>query len=221
MKYLNVDKMHGNELVSVIIPVYNQEKYLEKCINSILSQTWNNLEIILVDDGSTDGSVKICDKIAESDKRVKAIHKSNEGLSTARVTGLKESCGEWILFVDDDDLISIYLVEILLSFTKSGYIDIVAGGRLDTIDAESFVAELNRKVPEKITFSVDNGKNICKKISSDQQKTIITPMWGKLYRREFLLSVDIEKYRYICPTIYFEDVLMTPIIYCQAKRFVL
>ena len=85
-------------LFSVIIPVYNTEKYLERCIDSVISQTYGNYEIILVDDGSTDTSPKICDDHRESDSRIRVIHKSNGGLSDARNTGLETAKGDWILF---------------------------------------------------------------------------------------------------------------------------
>lgn len=94
-----------NELISVIIPVYNVEKYLEKCVDSVKKQTYDNIEIILVDDGSTDKSGEICDIIANGDNRVKVIHKKNGGLSDARNAGIKIANGELIGFVDSDDYI--------------------------------------------------------------------------------------------------------------------
>ena len=94
--------MYGN-LVSVIVPIYNVEKYLEKCIESIVNQTYKNLEIILVDDGSPDNCPAICDEWAQKDSRIKVIHKKNGGLSSARNAGLEVSNGEYISFVDSDD----------------------------------------------------------------------------------------------------------------------
>lgn len=88
---------------SVVVPVYNAEKYLEKCIDSVLSQSFDNLELILVDDGSTDGSGHICDRFAALDKRVKVIQQKNQGHITARMNGAKAACGEYILFLDSDD----------------------------------------------------------------------------------------------------------------------
>ena len=129
---MNHNNKSINELVSVIIPVYNERQYLQKCIFSICNQTIKNLEIILVDDGSTDGTSTDCDEIAKTDKRIKVIHKSNEGLSAARITGLKAAKGTWITFVDDDDVISRFLIEALLSFKEQKDVDIIAGGRLDT-----------------------------------------------------------------------------------------
>ncbi len=89
--------------ISIIVPVYNVEKYLKECIESILSQTYKNIEIILIDDGSTDNSGKICDEYLKKDSRVKVIHKENGGLSDARNTGIEIASGKYIGFVDSDD----------------------------------------------------------------------------------------------------------------------
>src|SRR5688572_14059839 len=89
--------------ISIIVPVYNLEDFLPNCIDSLINQSFNDIEIILVNDGSKDNSPKICDEYAESDKRIKVIHKKNEGVSIARNTGLKAAIGEYIVFVDGDD----------------------------------------------------------------------------------------------------------------------
>ena len=107
--------MHNAPLVSIIIPVYNVELYLARCIDSILVQTYSNIEVILVDDGSKDSSGDICDTYAKKDSRIKCIHKKNEGVSKARQTGLLNSSGYWILFVDSDDEIPNNSIETLVS----------------------------------------------------------------------------------------------------------
>ena len=89
-----------NELISVIVPIYNVEKYLHQCLKSIINQTYKNLEIILVDDGSPDNCPKICDEYSRKDKRIKVIHKENGGLSSARNAGLDVVTGEYISFID-------------------------------------------------------------------------------------------------------------------------
>ncbi len=101
------------ELISVIVPVYNVEKYVDKCIESIINQTYKNLEIILVDDGSTDNSGKICDEYAKADSRVVVMHKNNGGLSDARNTGINEAKGRYITFVDSDDYIDVNMIELM------------------------------------------------------------------------------------------------------------
>lgn len=102
-------------LISVIVPVYNVEPYLARCIDSILSQTFTDFELILVDDGSPDNCGKICDEYAQKDNRIQVIHKENGGLSSARNAGIAISRGEWIHFVDSDDLIHPQMLEILYS----------------------------------------------------------------------------------------------------------
>lgn len=100
-----------SELVSVIVPIYNVEQYLDKCVESILSQTYSHFELILVDDGSTDHSRVICDEWKKRDDRVRVIHKENGGLSDARNVGIDASNGDWLLFVDGDDFISANAIE--------------------------------------------------------------------------------------------------------------
>lgn len=102
-----------NKLVSVIVPVYNVEKYLKECLQSLLNQTYYNLEIILVNDGSTDSSSSICDEYANKDSRIIVIHKENGGLSSARNAGLNKSTGDYVFFLDSDDLLQNNAIELL------------------------------------------------------------------------------------------------------------
>ena len=110
--------MNNCELVSIIVPVYNVEKYLNRCIDSILDQTYRNVEIIVVDDGSTDASGEICEQYNAIDGRIKVIHKENGGLSDARNAGLREAQGTYVAFIDSDDCIHTEFVERLLSLCK-------------------------------------------------------------------------------------------------------
>ena len=103
----------NSPLVSVIVPVYNVAPYLEQCLDSIVNQTYRNLEIILVDDGSTDESGAICDRYAEQDSRIQVVHKENGGQSSARNVALDMMTGEWVLFVDSDDWIELNTLELL------------------------------------------------------------------------------------------------------------
>ena len=114
------------EIISVIVPVYNVQKYLRRCIDSILNQTYRNLEIILVDDGSSDESGAICDNYASEDNRIKVIHKSNGGLSSARNAGILESTGNYICFVDSDDWLDERYVEVLYKLINTHQADISA-----------------------------------------------------------------------------------------------
>lgn len=112
------------ERISVIVPVYQAAGYLEKCVNSIRRQTYQNLEIILVDDGATDGSARLCDKLAEEDARIVVIHKKNEGVSAARNAGIAEASGEYICFCDADDYIEKDMYEYLLNLLESYCADV-------------------------------------------------------------------------------------------------
>ena len=103
--------MKEEKLISVIIPVYNVEKYLRRCIDSVINQTYKNLEIIIVDDGSTDNSSNICDEYTNKDSRVKVVHKENGGLSSARNVGIELAKGDLIAFVDSDDYIELEMYE--------------------------------------------------------------------------------------------------------------
>ena len=115
-------------LLSVIVPVYNVEKYLEKCVESILNQTYSNLEVILVNDGSKDTSGSICDALAQKDPRVLVIHQENGGLSSARNMGIEAATGEYITFVDSDDWIEPDGYEHLMDLMHRNQVNLVCGG---------------------------------------------------------------------------------------------
>ena len=117
-------KNDDNPLISIIVPVYNVEKYLQKCIESIINQTYTNIEIILVDDGSNDKCPKICDEYLKKDNRISAFHKKNGGLSDARNYGIKEAKGEYISFVDSDDFVDNNYIEEMYKIIKEDDSDI-------------------------------------------------------------------------------------------------
>lgn len=117
--------MDKEDLISVVIPVYNVGLYLERCLNSVVYQTYTNLEIVLIDDGSTDESGLICDEWAQKDNRIKVIHKKNGGLSDARNYGIKEAHGDYLMFVDSDDAIALSMIQILHDVANRSCADIV------------------------------------------------------------------------------------------------
>ena len=119
--------MSDKPLISVIVPVYKAERYLPRCIESILKQTYTNFELILVDDGTTDRSGIICDRYAEKDSRIRVIHKENGGVSTARNVGIDAAKGKWITFVDSDDWVSDNCLQILIDPTFEYEYDFVIG----------------------------------------------------------------------------------------------
>lgn len=198
--------------VSIIVPVYNEEFYLYDCVNSIINQTYRNLDIILVDDGSKENVARDCDLLAQKDGRIKVIHKENHGLSAARLSGIDIAVGDYIMFVDNDDIIAENTVEILLNSAFDA--DIVVGRSIDLVNVSEFSS--NNKTTADYTLLT--GKEVCEWMAVDREKKIITPLWGKLYSRDYISKIDLRKYEEICPTIYFEDVLMTPILYRMAEK---
>lgn len=203
-------------MISIIIPVYNERRYLRDCVLSAHNQDIDDFEIILVDDGSNNGAEEDCDNLQKELKdRVRVIHKSNAGLSAARITGVENAKGDWILFMDHDDILSPYALNDFLKYTNRPDIDIIAGGRINLKNPETYV--WNNEREHDLIIKV--GTDIVEDIPNDRdQKIISIPLWGKLYRSEFLRGCDLTKYRTICPTIFFEDVLMTPIIYSKARN---
>lgn len=133
--------------LSVIVPVYNTEKYLSRCISSILGQTWTDLELILIDDGSTDGSGRICDDYAAADKRVKVIHKKNGGVSAARNDALKIAEGRFIGFVDSDDWIAPHTYEHAISKAMESGTEIVQFNFCNIVDGK--VREVRKRFCEE------------------------------------------------------------------------
>ncbi len=125
-----------NTLISIIVPVYNTEKYLRNCIDSLINQTYHHIEIILVDDGSTDSSGMICDEYKQKDERIRIIHKRNEGVTKARISGYDLSKGEYISFVDSDDTLMPNAIEIMCNDIKNNNVDII-------------VCQLNTKIRSK------------------------------------------------------------------------
>lgn len=130
-------------LVSIIVPVYKVEKYLDRCIKSILNQTYKNIEVILVDDGSPDGCPVMCDLYAKNDIRVSVIHKSNGGLSSARNVGILNAKGDYLLFIDSDDWVTKDMVEYMINLMLDKVADIVSVSYILTSDEKQRVTEEN------------------------------------------------------------------------------
>ncbi len=171
--------------ISVIIPIYKVEPYLCRCLDSILSQTYPHLEVILVDDGSPDGCPAICDKYAEKDPRITVIHKANGGLSDARNAGLKIASGEWISFIDSDDWIEPDMYEKLLENAKKYNAQISVGGVNDELMSDQGTTVL------KTTF---HGEEIVECLSSSEaMKRHLRGSWAawdKIYHREVFNGIS-------------------------------
>lgn len=139
-----------NPLISIVVPVYNVSKYLRKCLDSILAQAYTNWECILVDDGSTDDSGQICEDFNKIDRRFRVLHKSNQGVSAARNTGIKESTGEWLYFCDADDEMLSDGLRTLVHLTNHGE-DIVFGGYVECNEEGNPIASPRISVQMKLT----------------------------------------------------------------------
>lgn len=174
------------EKVSVIIPIYNVAEFLEECLESICNQTYKNLEIILVDDGSTDSSAFICDIWSKKDERIKVIHKNNGGLSSARNAGLDISSGKYIYFLDGDDTVNIHLIEHVVSYMRQGY-DMVAFCYANYYQNKSKEAIVNGEFG-KFVFSTDKQREDFI-LSILLQYKIGWEAWSRMYLRE-----KIERY---------------------------
>lgn len=192
---------YGNELISIIVPVYNVEQYLEKCVDSIINQTYKNLEIILVDDGATDSSGKLCDELAKIDNRIKVYHKENGGLSDARNYGVEKSTGEYIGFVDSDDHIDAEMYEKLYEAIKKENVDVVECNlKIIYPDREELFTEQNyynvctkqEYLEEYLKIEKIFGSACVRLIKSDVVKKLKFPV-GKLYEDTYYAYDLIEK----------------------------
>lgn len=195
-------------LLSVIIPVYNVELYIEKCMETVLNQTYRNLEIILVDDGSTDNCGKICDRYAKLDSRVKCIHKKNGGLADARNEGLKSVHGKYLAYVDSDDYIEIDMFEKLLKLAVELDADIVAC---------KYKEENNGQVAECLNtkhVSVMTGEDMLDwYILKNRTEGKITPsVWDRIYKTEVVKNIVFEAGKN------YEDIVYsTEVFLCASK----
>lgn len=173
-------------LISIIVPIYNIEQYLEKCLESIISQTYQELEIILIDDGSTDGSGRICDKFAERDTRIIVIHQKNKGLVVTRKVGINQAKGEYVGFVDGDDFIDPRMFERLVEVAENTGVDIVHSGFF----FENYMGKMEEVIP--LDMELTKGGYSTSKIARDfyfesKPDRILTPsIWSKLYRKEII-----------------------------------
>jgi glycosyltransferase involved in cell wall biosynthesis len=176
----------GKVIISIIVPIYNAEKYIEYCCHSILNQAVNNIELILVNDGSTDNSFSICEKVQRSDPRVKLISIENSGPAKARNVGVLEAKGEYISFVDADDWVHKDMYKELLAYTYS--LDIIMCGNFNVVG--SHISQVN--IPDTLTKTVITNKNVSKAVYKyyleDDMSFGISSLWNKLYRRAFLLE---------------------------------
>lgn len=166
--------------VSIIIPVYNTEAYLPSCIDSILSQSFTDFEVLLVDDGSMDGSGVICDAYAAKDSRIRVFHKDNGGVSSARNLGLDKAKGEWICFVDSDDLLCTGGLQEMVDCT-SNQVDLVMAGFIGTVFPEDDVEQMSKE------RRVITREEALIPMFHDTNRRFEGYIWAKLFRRELIV----------------------------------
>lgn len=222
---LNEIKPKDPSLISIIVPIYNTERYIKNCLNSIINQTYQNLEVILVDDKSTDGTLRVIEQYL-GDKRIKVIKKSvNRGVSNSRNIGLREAKGDYIMFVDSDDYIAPSCVETIYKLSIENSSDIVF-----------FNYKKVKDFDEK--FAIQSSRNGIIQFSKDEIRTIISSMltntrykidpsifgfsWGKLYRRKVIENIDFnEKIRFREDTLFNIQAYQNAqnIIYCNTQYY--
>ena len=178
--------------ISIIVPIYNAEKYMKKCINSILSQTLKNIEIILVNDGSLDNSANIADEYSRVDRRVRVIHQNNSGPSVARNTGISVARGKYIGFVDSDDYIEKTMYEELFKSADKNNVQVAMCSYIEnyTYKNESHIIKANLK-PGKIYDKSGIQSNIINTFAKNENYGFYS-LWNKIYLREWLIKSNLK-----------------------------
>ncbi|MGN0274618.1 MAG: glycosyltransferase family 2 protein [Chordicoccus sp.] len=186
-----------SDLVSVIIPIYKVERYLERCVRSVMDQTYDNLEILLIDDGSPDRCGKMCDAFAESDPRIRVVHRKNGGVSAARNTGIDASSGQWIFFVDSDDFIHRDCIRQLLAAAERSGTDIAVCG-FERTDGDTICGDVRFPVTEVIPRD-----EAMRHVILEEDTSFV---WGTLFRRELFQGIHFPEGRT------FEDLATVPLL---------
>ena len=183
-------------MISVIVPIYNVEEYLPTCIESILNQTYKDLEILLIDDGATDNSGKICDEYAKRDNRCVVIHQQNKGLSGARNTGLNHATGEYISFIDGDDYIHPQMLEILYEALQKGDYDfsMITFKQVEKYSKEDVAVTVNNKNTLIVKLS-----SLMKRLYNVNDSSLkwsevnFQVVWNKLYKRSLISNLRFKQ----------------------------
>lgn len=219
-------KMTENQLVSMIVPIYKVEKYLGQCIESLLAQTYHNLQIILVDDGSPDRSGEICEEYAKKDERILVIHKENGGLSDARNAGIERADGEWLCFIDSDDFIAPDMVERLYQLVKEHRAKLAWCAVEEVEEEAEYASAMREKDREKEKITVYTPVEAEKQFyTMNKQQCLIT--CNKLFHRSLYETVRFPKGKLyedgftIYRTIYIAEKVVTtsrPLYYYRQRR---
>ncbi len=177
-------------LISVVVPVYNVEEYLEKCVKSIINQTYRNLEVILVDDGATDHSGELCDKYAAMDARIRVVHKKNGGLSDARNAGIDVATGEYLAFVDSDDFIHPKMYETMVKIMEKEQAEMAICKIAHVKDDAAINHSLSIPVTSKKLVS---GKDLQNMYFDNKYAQMVVVAWNKIYKREYFEEIRYPK----------------------------
>ena len=191
-------------MISVIVPVYGVEAYLDRCVKSVLSQTYGDLEIILVDDGSPDRCGEMCDRWAAHDPRIRAVHQTNTGSAGARNTGLDIYTGEYICFVDSDDEIDLKMIEILYEAVQNGRYDLAICGHQRFREGEGISSFHGNASTARTLTNAELWEEIFGRLNN--------AVWNKLYRKDLIGSL-----RFLRGLIHGEDLIfnLRYIIRCE------
>lgn len=197
--------MSNNDLISIIVPIYNTEKYLKKCLDSIINQTYKQIEILLIDDGSTDGCGKICDEYSKKDDRIIVIHKKNGGLSDARNIGLDNAKGRYISFVDSDDYIDKNMIYSLYYDCIDNKCQMASSNKILELENEKkfYLKEINKS-------EIINTENALKNLLLNDPSVV-----NKLFDRKLFDGIRFVKGKL------YEDILTTPLLIEQSEKIFL
>lgn len=202
--------MQNEHLISIVVPVYNAERYLPACVDSVLSQTYGNWELILVDDGSTDGSLAVCRKYAAKDPRVQVIHQENQGVSAARNTGLEYVAGTYITFLDSDDYIDRDYLSVLLTSAVSHGADMVCCDFYDVVNGQKKKVNTPRVLHKRLVVRWEE-------LFSDAavgKEDYSCCVWGKLIKTELAKKCKFQPLRYGEDQVFMYDLfLQKPLVY--------
>ncbi len=187
-------------LISVILPTYNVKNYIKQCIDSLIQQTYENLEILIVDDGSTDGTGLLCDELAAADSRIRVIHKENGGASTARNRGIQEARGQYVMFLDPDDWLDINTLEELTGYIREQAPDVIRFGYVREFPDRSTVKE-NTFLPETLCQG-QACKTVCRQtvgligreLAHPENMNYLASACFCLYKKEIIDSSKLEFY---------------------------
>lgn len=211
--------MEQKGVISIVVPVYKVEKYLDRCMTTLLRQTYKNIEIILVDDGSPDGCPKLCDEYEKKDSRVKVVHKENGGLGLARNSGLDIATGEYIAFVDSDDYVTEDMCEKLMSAATEYHADIVYGG---IFYDENGVIKRRPGVQQPVIWKDEAVKDflldlIAMKPEEKQDTIIEVSVWKAIFRKRIF---DDHSIRFVSEREFISEDIIFDIDYISKARSV-